>query len=73
MHTEIQEQCQYCDFTANDNVQSHVIEEHEELYILHTMASQINSLCDSFASFETFKVELTNVLKTETWQSDNKQ
>ena len=41
-----------------------MIEEHQELYILHTMASQIDSFRDSFASFETFKVELTNVLKT---------
>jgi hypothetical protein len=41
-----------------------VIEAHEELYtLLHTMASQINSFYDSFASLETFKVELTDVLK----------
>ena len=55
MHTA--EHCQYCEFVAKDreNLQSHMIMEHEEFVILHTMAKQVNDMSDNFEGFETFK------------------
>ena len=60
------EHCQSCDHVAldKDDLQTHMIEEHEELVILHTMAQQVNNISESFNLFETFKVELGNVVKS---------
>jgi hypothetical protein len=41
-----------------------VIDDHEDIFILLTMAKQLNIISESFALFETFKVELGNVLKS---------
>ena len=58
--------CQYCDYDAKDRgiLQDHMIEVHEEYVILHTMAQQVDHISDSFVLFETFKTELTGVLKS---------
>ena len=58
--------CQHCDFVAQEEglLQGHMIEYHREIVILHTMAKQVDDLADGFASFETFKSDLSNVLKS---------
>ena len=68
-HNETQhkhEQCQYCKHTANDKetLQDHMIEDHEEIVLVYTMAQQVNQMSEGFVMFETFKQELSNVLKT---------
>ena len=37
---------------------------HAEIVILHTMGKQVNDLSDNSAKFETFKIEITNVLNS---------
>ena len=41
-----------------------MMEVHSEMVVLHTESKQVSELCESFAGFETFKLELTNVLKS---------
>ena len=55
MHTA--EQCQYCDYKSKDrpDIQSHLIKDHEEIVLLHSMAQQVNDISDRFELFETFK------------------
>ena len=65
-HTPVKWNCQYCDFTAGDqeSLQCHMVEGHEEIAILCNMAKQVDKLSDGFASFENFKSEISNVLKS---------
>ena len=58
--------CQHCEFSAKDtqSLKSHMIECHEEVVILHTMAQQVDNLTDNFESFETFKTEVANMFKS---------
>ena len=64
MHTV--EHCQYCDYRAKDraDIQSHLIKDHEEIVLLHSMAQQVNDISDRFELFETFKEELGDVIKS---------
>ena len=41
-----------------------MIEVHEDIVILHSMAQQVNHISGSFELFETFKAELSGVLKS---------
>ena len=62
----MKESCNYCEFECSDKValQSHMCDMHAKIVILHTMGKQVNHLCDNSATFETFKIEITNVLKS---------
>ena len=66
--------CESCglEFNTADGLKAHVIEEHEELVILHTMASQVNDLHNSSDPFQTEVLKLLqkvldnqNVLRQE--------
>ena len=65
-HTPTPVSCQYCEFTTNDqeNLQTHMINSHEEVVVLYTMAKQVDGFCDSFEGFETFIKEVSVSLKT---------
>ena len=69
-HPSLKESCNYCEFECSDNegLQCHMIDIHGEIVILHTMGKQVNELSENFgerfASLETFKLEVTNVLKS---------
>ena len=69
---KVENNCYNYDQLADDSValQTHMIDDHAEVVILHTMASQINNISERFpgfeafnAGFETFKGEFGNVLK----------
>ena len=55
--------CHKCAFTAKDkkSLQNHVMEFHEEIFILHTLAQQVEVLSESL---EALKMALTNTLVT---------
>ena len=58
--------CQYCDISTEnkESIQSHMIEAHEEYVVLYTMASQVDSLKDSYDGFDKFRDDVTSTLKT---------
>ena len=58
--------CQYCDFCVEDEeaFQSHIVESHSEVVIMHNLAKQMDHLSDGFAQFENFKSEFSEVLKS---------
>ena len=66
LHKTTSEHCKYCDHTVENReaLQTHLIEAHEELVILHTMANQVNQLDDGAKHFETFKIEVMSLLKS---------
>ena len=41
-----------------------MIDSHEEVVMLHTIAQEVENVSNNFATFETFKLELTNTLKS---------
>ena len=57
--------CQYCDFCGGDEkiLKCHVMETHNDVVLLHTMARQVEDLADDLTQFEHFKAELSNTLK----------
>ena len=65
-HTPVEFNCQYCDFMAGDqeSIQYHMFESHNEIAILCNMAKQVDKLTDGFESFEKFKLEISNTLKS---------
>ena len=64
MHTA--EQCRYCDYRAKDkeDLQTHLVKDHEDMIILHSMAKQFDHISEIFELFETFKDELAYVIKS---------
>ena len=64
-HAVAAETCGYCatTFENREDLHSHMIENHEEVVILCTMAKQIDKLSDDVVSFETFKKECTDTMK----------
>ena len=63
-HSPSIEACRYCDHRAvsKDDLQEHLIENHEDIVILHTMASEVNSIHDKFNSLDSFKQEVMSLL-----------
>ena len=57
--------CRYCDYKArnNEELENHMIAEHEDVIIVHSMAKEVTEIKDGLAKQETFKVELSNTLK----------
>ena len=60
--------CHKCDFTTTTKafLREHTMEYHEELFIMHTVAQQVEELTDRLTNsctiFETFKTELSKTL-----------
>ena len=50
--------CRYCDFATSNNksLEDHLVDSHEDIVILHTMAKPVDSLTDGMA-------ELTKYMK----------
>jgi hypothetical protein len=65
-HTPVKFNCQYCDFVAGEqeSLQCHMFESHNEIAILCNIAKQVDKMTESFESFENFKVQISNVLKS---------
>ena len=61
-----EEHCQYCEHVANDRdeLKDHMYEKHEDVIMVHTMAQQMNHISESFSLFETFKNEMSDVLRS---------
>ena len=57
--------CRYCDYKTrnNEELENHMIAEHEDVIIVHSMAKEVTEIKDGLAKQETFKVELSNTLK----------
>ena len=66
IHTPTTIICQYCEFTTDDkeNLQTHMVESHEEVVVLYTMAKHVDGFRDSFDGFETYIKEVAVSLKT---------
>ena len=62
----VEEPCHYCEHVANDrdDLKDHMYEKHEDVIMVHTMAQQMNQISESFSLFETFKTEISDVLRT---------
>ena len=62
-HAKNRGSCRYCDHTARseDDLKEHLIQEHENIVILHSTASQVDALTDKAESFESFKEEVMNM------------
>ena len=58
--------CRYCDYKArnNEELEVHMMEEHEDIILVHSMAKQVNELNVALAKEETFKLELSNALQS---------
>ena len=57
--------CRFCDFLAEneDSIQEHIIKDHEELVILHSMAKQVDVLTFKAVELDTFKSDINGMLK----------
>ena len=57
--------CQHCDVEVKDSeeLKQHIIDRHEEVFILHTIAKQLEQLSDGLEEVQPFKNELVSVLK----------
>ena len=64
-HVAMPEKCHCCDktFDNKEDLKSQMIESHEELVIMHNIAQHVENLTDNFSQFETFKLEMEDVLK----------
>jgi hypothetical protein len=60
------EHCRYCVYRAKDkeDLQTHLVNDHEDMIILHSMAQQVEVINEKFENFETFKEELGAVIKS---------
>ena len=69
IHSQTQESCRYCDFRANNNedLETHLVYQHEEYIILHSMAKQMDIICEQFRTVETFGKQLSTY---ETFMTD---
>ena len=65
-HKSITMQCKYCGFSSEneESQQEHLITNHEEYVILHTMAKQVDTLTDSSSSSDNFKADVLATLRT---------
>ena len=58
--------CRYCKHKAqnDEELQCHMVEEHEDIILLHSMAKQVDGIEGEIAKQETFKAELSQILKS---------
>ena len=56
----------YCEHIAKhrEDLKDHVYDKHSDILMLQSMAQQMDTISKSFEVFESFKGELTNVLKS---------
>ena len=61
--TPVSVPCQQCGktFINKETLQSHMIEDHKEAVIFHTMAKQVDDLTDKFEDFESLKEEMNSI------------
>ena len=54
VHTIEHNKCRHCKHVAQDweALQIHLIDEHEDIVILHTMAAQVNNINEKIQTFE---------------------
>ena len=66
VHTSEQQSCEYCCFrsASKEEFQSHIIEKHPNIVILHTAGSQVNDLTEKFVELETLNVQQAKVIQT---------
>ena len=66
VHTSEQQSCEYCCFrsASKEEFQSHFIEKHPNIVILHTAGSQVNDLTEKFVELETLNVQQAKVIQT---------
>ena len=57
--------CRFCDLTAEteDSLEEHILQNHEEFVVLHSMAKQVETLCDKSSEFDTFKSDVSSALR----------
>ena len=65
-HSKEKESCPYCEHVAKhrEDLKDHVYDKHSDILMLQSMAQQMDTISKSFEVFESFKGELTNVLKS---------
>ena len=65
VHTVEEHSCKFCKFSTSnrDDIQSHLIDEHEEFVILHTMATEVHDVVGKFGELENFCTNMTNMMK----------
>ena len=58
--------CRYCDYKpkSKDELECHMMDEHEDVIVLHSIAKQVDNLMDGFQKQEAFKTELSQILKS---------
>ena len=58
--------CRYCDYKAknNEELECHMVEEHEDIILLHSMAKHVENLSNGFEKQESFRTELCQILKS---------
>ena len=59
------ESCKYCQHIAHtkEDLKEHVIQEHEDVVILHTVGMQVNNLTEKLEDYDNFKGEVMVMLK----------
>ena len=64
-HPSMSVTCQHCDVEVKDSeeLKQHIIDRHEEVFILHNIAKQLEQLSDGLEEVQPFKNELVSVLK----------
>ena len=64
-HPSMAVTCHHCEVEVRDSeeLKQHIIDKHEEVFILHTIAKQVEQLSDGLEEVEPFKNELVSVLK----------
>ena len=65
IHNQLKVNCKYCDYVAKDQESwhGHLVDNHEEYVILHSMAKQVDNLTDDSESLGQFKVDVLDTLK----------
>ena len=63
-HTPTIGVCKYCEHRTNseEDLKEHMLEDHEDILLLHTMASQVDSIENKVNSFDGFKQEVMGLL-----------
>ena len=65
VHTSLQG-CRYCSFTSTskDDFETHLVENHGDNIILHSMATEVHVLREKFGELETLSEKLANTMKS---------
>ena len=63
------ESCRYCDYRAKnkEDLEEHLVYQHEEYIILHSIAKEVDKINEQFSTVETFGKQLSTY---ETFMTD---